>query len=490
MELPPVDLLKSAGNYDLIKFGFDFESSSKLTLKKSREIKSSLIGIGYETLDRDTFEPKKTYQSMAASGVKWARLQTGWNKCEKQKGIYNFCWLDEIVDNLLAIGINPWFSVSFGNALYTPADDHRMEYVGEVFLYFGREAITGWENYVSALAEHFKGRITHWEIWNEPNTSSFWRDAKVRSGNGENDLENINQKAADYAQMVKITSCLIKKIIPEAKIIGGALSAGINVNTYVRALLKNHLADHIDILSYHPYGLVPEMSAEARFNFLRRELDKTGKKIPIWQGECGRPTGFINNRTAVNCSEYSQAKFLTRRIITDLRLGCEMSSYFMVADLKNYFYSQTLFPYGIISGEDYRPKAAYYALQSMASLFDNHTVIDQELYMRIYPANAYMNSYLPFHMVTAAFRRKGIPIFCYYTPELPDLDWEPRRFELCIDLADSEIFNNPVLVDPITQIVYRLNKSAFKMWAGLLHINPLPFMDYPLFFTDEKALED
>lgn len=54
--------------------------------KRSVDVKASALGIGFETLDRDTFDPKKTFRHLAESGVKRARCQTGWMKCEKTVG--------------------------------------------------------------------------------------------------------------------------------------------------------------------------------------------------------------------------------------------------------------------------------------------------------------------------------------------------------------------------------------------------------------------
>ena len=71
--------------------------------KKSVEIKKSRIGLGFEKLDRDIFDPEKSYPFVAESGIKWARLQSGWQKTERQKGVYDFAWLDKIVDKMIEI---------------------------------------------------------------------------------------------------------------------------------------------------------------------------------------------------------------------------------------------------------------------------------------------------------------------------------------------------------------------------------------------------
>ena len=79
---------------------------------------SSNASIGFECLDRGLFDPDRCYDTLAAAGVKWARCQTMWSRCEKQKGVYDFTVLDGVVDNLTRRGIRPWFSVTFGNTLY------------------------------------------------------------------------------------------------------------------------------------------------------------------------------------------------------------------------------------------------------------------------------------------------------------------------------------------------------------------------------------
>ena len=66
----------------------------KIKQKHSSEIKTSKIGIGFEKLDRDIFDPENVYDYVAELGVKWARLQSGWQRTEREKGVYDFEWLE------------------------------------------------------------------------------------------------------------------------------------------------------------------------------------------------------------------------------------------------------------------------------------------------------------------------------------------------------------------------------------------------------------
>ena len=97
--------------------------------KCSKDIKASRLGLGFEKLDRDVFDPENAYDKVAELGVKWIRLQSGWAKTEKVKGVYDFEWLDKIVDNLISRGLLPWMCLCYGNGLYT---DEANKYFGAV----------------------------------------------------------------------------------------------------------------------------------------------------------------------------------------------------------------------------------------------------------------------------------------------------------------------------------------------------------------------
>ena len=143
----------------LIKIG-------KIQPKKSSEIKFSKIGIGFEKLDRDVFDPEKAYDKVADIGVKWVRIQSGWQRTEKEKGVYDFTWIDTIIDNLIKRGLKPWVCLCYGNQLY---DDLAKTVFGAVGCppIFTEEQKNAWENYVKAFVNRYKGVISYYEIWIE-----------------------------------------------------------------------------------------------------------------------------------------------------------------------------------------------------------------------------------------------------------------------------------------------------------------------------------
>ena len=54
----------------------------------AKDVAFSRLGVGFEKLDRDVFNPEPAYDPVAAIGVKKIRLQSGWMKTEKDMGLF------------------------------------------------------------------------------------------------------------------------------------------------------------------------------------------------------------------------------------------------------------------------------------------------------------------------------------------------------------------------------------------------------------------
>jgi len=135
-----------------------------MTPRTTKEIKSSRITIGCEVLDRDlaVFDNYKDY--LPYLGAKKARIQAGWAKCEKEIGVYDWKWLDEIIDFLVANDIEPWFELSYGNPIYPGGGGTALLNS----LMTSEEAYQAWDRWVEAAVTRYKDRVVEWEIWNEP----------------------------------------------------------------------------------------------------------------------------------------------------------------------------------------------------------------------------------------------------------------------------------------------------------------------------------
>lgn len=123
------------------------------------EISGSPWSIGRETLDRDYAVYENDRDHVGELGAKRIRLQAEWQKCEQERGHFEFCWLEAIVDDALARGVQPWLELGYGNPNYPvrrwcgigagPPSD---------------EALVAWDRWVTAMIRRFRNRVYEGEI--------------------------------------------------------------------------------------------------------------------------------------------------------------------------------------------------------------------------------------------------------------------------------------------------------------------------------------
>ena len=467
--------------------------------KHSRDIGRSPVGIGFETLDRDTFEPSKTFRLLGESGVKWARCQTGWMKCEKKVGKYDFAWLDEVVDGLGAEGIETWFSVSFGHPYYTPcaqydsllalaasrgeiAPGRPRGYVGESPYYHGEKAMKGWLRYVHALAVHFKGRVKVWEVWNEP--EGFWLYQAQRAGT----LYGVPQAARDFADFVRVTAEEIHKVIPDALISIDLCHTG---SGWKPALAEAGIGDVIDIFNYHVYNRTPEENLRMSLDQVRALFVRPdGKPVRIWQGESGYPTGPALEAYG-KLGEYGQAKFIARRIMVDMGNGAEVSSIFSVTDFLSYYPDGSDQYYAVINGRKNQPKPGYYTLQTLSSLLEDIEPAPENFIRFTTPlTQRTMTSLLAYNAIeTVSLKRAGIPVFAFWQKEHLDLNAQPLRGMIQVVTGVTSKLPHPILIDPVRGRVWDLSALRKMYPHDVETFQPLFAVDYPLILTDCSLLD-
>lgn len=441
---------------------FGLPVAGKLQTKRSDQVAASPLSVGFEVLDRQGFDPQRTYPHLAKLGVKWARCQTGWCRCETTPGRYDFGWLDQVVDSLLELGIQPWFNLGYGNRLYTPEADETA--VGWAPI-FDPKPQAAWLQFTRAIAAHFRGRVQHWEIWNEPNITAFWKPQKPN--------------AADYTELVRITAPEIRRQVPGAVIIGCAL-AGMPL-AYLQGCMEAGLGELVDRVSYHPYRPVPEANYESEVAAMRQLVAKYNPKIHLWQGENGCPsvggpksTGALSN---LQWDETRQAKWLLRRIVSDLRLELELTSYFHTVDLLGYRGKNNF--KGLLRGADYSPKPAYFAYQHLCALFDSATPHCADLQLRLLSGENV-------HLQKAGFVRGGRAMFAYWYPANLQQGWEPKRVDMALSAAPQAKIDEPVLLDLLDGKAYRPPQATRE--GQQLVLRQVPLLDYPLLVADRSLI--
>lgn len=454
----------------------------KLSALPSDRIGKSMVSIGFECLDRELFNPDKCYDLLAAGGVRYARVQTGWARCEKVKGVIDFTWLDEIVDNLMKRGILPWFNVGFGNRLYMDdvPETNRMA-VGCVPLYYGDECVEAWKRFVTALSEHYRGRVAHFEIWNEADIAPFWYPA--------------DPDPFKLGELIMLTGKTIREVIPDAKLGTCACCPDFG---YIENMLSGVKPEMLDFYCFHWYQICPEKNYEEKVRHTRRIFDRAGfGGTEFWLGEGGYPSWFPKGHwmrpdPENNGSEHQQAVYLLRRMFTDAWLGMKRHSFFQTADMWERPYEKANevlkkpAAQGILNGLSYTPKESYFALSRMAQLLSGD-IEPMEAYFGVEFRNerAFGRENIS-ALRKFSFKRNGGQMYVWYLPT----DIEDERGKIwdasvrCETFEDVRAISEPILIDMYTGEVF-----ALKLKPGRGLRADVPIAEYPMVICDRRDVE-
>ena len=145
-----------------------------------------------------------------------------------------------------------------------------------------------WRTFVRAVANHYKGRITHYSVWNEQN-GGFWKP---------------HPDAAQYVTLLKIAYAEIKAIDPQATVMVGGLAYW--DTSYLRDMYAAGAKGYYDIIAVHPYGegldQNPRMEKQM-IEFKNAMVEHGDQKTPIWITECGgtsnEPTILYRNNLLI-----------------------------------------------------------------------------------------------------------------------------------------------------------------------------------------------
>ncbi len=463
--------------------GSSYAYAGQVKPRSTKEIKGSNWIIGGETLDRDMADYHQYKEYLEPLGIKRIRLQAGWAKTEKQKGVYNWEWLDGIINDAVSRGIEPWLETSYGNPIYPGGGGTNLS----AGIPTSKEALAAWDGWVEAMVKRYKGKVKEWEVWNEPNFG-----------------DNTINKPQDVAALNIRTAEIIKRIQPEAKISG--LSMGHIDTAYADAFFQ-YIADRkkmhlFDNMAYHDYWYNPDANY-LHVVQLRRVLDKYAPKMKLRQGENGAPSMGGANRGALgdwDWSELTQAKWNTRRMLVDLGHDIE-SSILGIIDM-NYSGNAPITRLnvkGLIESDStrraIRPKLVYYAMQNVASLFDNSL---RRLKTLRYLHN--QNGPVPkgevrYHKNTdrslAVFGyenlQTGKQVYTLWMDEAIPTDSKTRK-DLKITLMGAVNIDQPVYVDIISGTVYDIPSSLWRKEESKMIFDTVPVWDAPILIADKSLI--
>lgn len=433
--------------------------------RSTTAIESSRITVGCETLDRDytDFNAYKSY--LAPLGAKKIRLQAGWAKCERVKGQYDWKWLDEVIDYAVANKLEPWLETSYGNPVYEGGGGTGLLNS----LMTSPEGYAAYDRWVEALVTRYKDRVREWEIWNEPDHPG----------------QKITPEAT--AELNIRTGDIIKRLQPDAKIAALALATHTDTVYLSRALKVFANRKKLDLftwVSYHSYAFRPEQSYTGVASF-KRQLAQYAPKLLLRQGENGAPSGYIPSFALDKYywTEYAQAKYDTRRLLGDLGRDIETSVFSIIDIYYDWGKDAVLNMKGLIQSDNtkaaIRPKVAYYAVQNVASIFDNRL----ELVPNARLTTTATESVSVFNYQQKAGKKQLITV--WFDGKTPTNLFRTTPIDITVENGN---FSTPVWVDLLTGHVYELPQSSWRKTGSTYTFKHIPVYDSPVLIADRSTL--
>ena len=195
------------------------------------------------------YNPQNWLPQMAAAGITWLR------------GIQNS-------EALAKLDIADKNGIKVAGILYYSKDKPAA---------FPADDLTGWSAYITDLLTTTKGRVHHWEVWNEPPNFSD------------------DKSPVSYGTIVASAHGAAKAVDPTVQV--GLAAQSVNVN-FLDQAIKAGAKGHFDYVTVHPYEVLDLVSDgwEAQFMSIVPTLhkmlaaqDPDRASAPVWFTEIGTP---------------------------------------------------------------------------------------------------------------------------------------------------------------------------------------------------------
>jgi polysaccharide biosynthesis protein PslG len=280
-------------------------------------------------------------------GLAVVRRGFAWADTEKEKGVYNFAGYDRLLEDTKKRGLRVLGCIAFDNKLYGPVREAD-----------GRAA---YARFAAALAARYREHHILWEIWNEPNTMTFW-GKHGKKGNSE-------QYATEYTALVKEVVPAMRKADPGCFIMGGSVSC-LWPPSYLwteSCFKQGILQSGIDAWSVHPYGFKSPEEYPDAYAKVRKLMEQYAapKNFPLLNSERGYPLkkaeGWAGGPASL--AMQFQAWHLVRQYLVDMLCDVRLTNW----------YEWTGEEFGIVRGKDHLP--AYDACKVMTEQLGGYRLV-------------------------------------------------------------------------------------------------------------------
>lgn len=233
------------------------------------------------------------------SGATWLRFDFLWPSIEPQNNQWNWRTYDRIVAAIQAHGLKILGLLAYTPAWARPANCTTTDKCPPGDL-------AAWQEFVTTTVNRYKGTVSHWEVWNEPNLRGFWA---------------TGPDPVAYAELLKATYPAVKQADPNATVVTGGLAPAETsdadrypIYSFAVAMFAAGIHGSFDALGIHPYTYpyVPDdaVSYNNYYNlgkYYDLLIANGDSDKQVWATEAGAPTGTYVGPDRRAVSEATQA---------------------------------------------------------------------------------------------------------------------------------------------------------------------------------------
>ena len=236
-------------------------------------------------LEVETWKRRQTLQMVREAGIRWIKQHAPWADIETPaRGQYfdaaarRSTWdkYDEIVDLAEEAGVDiiaridrapAWARVNKAHPTTPPTN----------YVDYGR--------FLSVFADRYRGRVRHYQIWNEPNLAHEWGGAPPQP--------------EEYARLLRVANLAVKSVDEDNVVIAAPMAAtlensprAIDELRFLRRIYEAGAGDYLDVQAANAFGLEappdPNVLNFRRVEYVRDLMVEFGlRNKPVWFNEYG-----------------------------------------------------------------------------------------------------------------------------------------------------------------------------------------------------------
>ena len=244
-------------------------------------------------------------EKIKAAGFDWIRVDFNWWVMEPSNNNWQWGQTDPVVNKAQELGLNIFATLSY-TPQWAAADQNCVPNAGgddgcnpKPFA-----SVAEWQDFVSHVVGRYKGKISHWGMWNEPNLDGFY------SGTEDQYVYDILIPGAQAAKGADPNALILGPELAGLSksdhwngdegicLFGGCIFNGWEVSL---ANVLDKGGDHIDIITHHFYTddehEFAALILDGEYDFLIKTHDSLkevveahGQGQPVWLTEWGFET--------------------------------------------------------------------------------------------------------------------------------------------------------------------------------------------------------